>query len=38
MNAPSRGARIGARITTWLAVAFMLFSSTIKFLPVDAVP
>ena len=38
MNAPSRGARIGARVTTWLAVAFMLFSSTIKFLPVDAVP
>jgi hypothetical protein len=38
MNAPSRGARIGARVTTWLAVAFMLFSSTIKFLPVGAVP
>ena len=38
MNAPSRAARIGARVTTWLAVAFMLFSSTIKFLPVDAVP
>src|SRR5262245_50328779 len=38
MNAPSRGARIGARVATWLAVAFMLFSGTIKFLPVDAVP
>jgi hypothetical protein len=38
MSAPSRRARITASVLTGLAVAFMLFSSIIKFLPVDAVP
>ncbi len=37
MSAPSRGARIGARITTWLSVAFLLFSGIIKLTPADAV-
>ena len=37
MNAPSRPARIAARITTWLSVAFLLFSGIIKLTPADAV-